>query len=539
MEHSPKFGELITRADEEALQHLLGRPAVRLMQATLGRSFNTAKMRTALLEIRSPDELLEIPSARKLIVELLRPIEAKALSEEIFGVALAPDELLSQLRPRTTAFDRFLVALGVDRVVATSPTEARPAVSECIPAYSLFPHQLAALHKVLSGLEVHPYRVMLHMPTGSGKTRTAMQVVANHLRRQSSRTVVWLATSEELCEQAAAEFAKTWQYAGDRRASIIRAWGAYSVGPEQLLAVGPKVVIAGLAKLHALWLSNQTLLPRLGDQVSLVVFDEAHQSIAPTYRSVVDTLTARNTDARLLGLSATPGRSWNDLEADSELSAYFGSCKVALEVPGYASPIDYLVAEGYLARPTFRRVEHHSRQGLSGVEIRGLAEALDVPEDLRMRLAEDDLRNVAIVRECQRLLSRHKRLLVFAATVNHSDLLAVSLRGLGFAAQSITSKSGSAQRSRHISWFRASDQEPRVLVNFGILATGFDAPSTSAALIARPTKSLVLYSQMIGRALRGARAGGNDSAEIVTVIDTSLPGFGDLADAFSNWEDVW
>jgi len=539
VEYSPRFGELIARADEEALQHLLGRPAVRLMQATLGRSFNTAKMRAALLEIRSPDELLEIPAARKLIVELLRPLEAKALSEEIFGEALAPEDFLSRLGPRTTAYERFLVALGIDRVVASSSAEVRPAVSECIPAYSLFPHQLAALHQVLRGLEVHPYRVMLHMPTGSGKTRTAMQVVANHLRRQGSTTVVWLATSEELCEQAEEEFAKTWQYAGDRRASLIRAWGSYSVGPEQLLAVGPKVVIAGLAKLHALRLSNQTLLPRLGDQVSLVVFDEAHQSIAPTYRSVVDTLTARNTDARLLGLSATPGRSWNDREADSELSAYFGSFKVALEVPGYSSPIDYLVTEGYLARPNFRRVEHHSRQALSGVEIRNLAEALDVPEDLRTRLAEDDLRNVAIVRECQRLLSRHKRLLVFAATVSHSDLLAVSLRGLGFAAQSITSKSGSAQRSRHIAWFRSPDQEPRILVNFGILATGFDAPSTSAALIARPTKSLVLYSQMIGRALRGVRAGGNDSAEIVTVLDTSLPGFGDLADAFSNWEDVW
>ena len=83
------------------------------------------------------------------------------------------------------------------------------------------------------------------------------------------------------------------------------------------------------------------------------------------------------------------------------------------------------------------------------------------------------------------------------------------------------------------------DPEPRVLVNYGILATGFDAPNTSAALIARPTKSLVLYSQMVGRALRGTRVGGNAQAEIVTVVDTALPGFGDQAKAFSNWEDVW
>ena len=76
-------------------------------------------------------------------------------------------------------------------------------------------------------------------------------------------------------------------------------------------------------------------------------------------------------------------------------------------------------------------------------------------------------------------------------------------------------------------------------MNFGVLTTGFDAPLTSATLIARPTKSLVLYSQMVGRAIRGKIAGGNDIAEIVTVVDTAMPGFGDLSTAFMNWEDVW
>jgi superfamily II DNA or RNA helicase len=78
-----------------------------------------------------------------------------------------------------------------------------------------------------------------------------------------------------------------------------------------------------------------------------------------------------------------------------------------------------------------------------------------------------------------------------------------------------------------------------VLANYGVLTAGFDAPNTSAALIARPTRSLVLYSQMLGRATRGPRAGGHQTAEIVTVIDTELPGFGSLVEAFHNWEDVW
>ena len=78
-----------------------------------------------------------------------------------------------------------------------------------------------------------------------------------------------------------------------------------------------------------------------------------------------------------------------------------------------------------------------------------------------------------------------------------------------------------------------------VLCNYGVLTTGFDAPGISAALIARPTRSLVLYSQMIGRAIRGPRSGGNREAEIISVVDPRLPGFGDIAEAFENWEDIW
>ena len=64
-------------------------------------------------------------------------------------------------------------------------------------------------------------------------------------------------------------------------------------------------------------------------------------------------------------------------------------------------------------------------------------------------------------------------------------------------------------------------------------------PEISCAVIARPTDSLVLYSQMVGRAIRGTESGGNAEAEIVTVIDENLKGFGEVADAFMNWEDVW
>ena len=133
----------------------------------------------------------------------------------------------------------------------------------------------------------------------------------------------------------------------------------------------------------------------------------------------------------------------------------------------------------------------------------------------------------------------HARVLVFAATVNHATLLAVVLQSRSIDAAAITSMTPRHERSRTIARYRNNDPGARVLCNYGVLTAGFDAPRTSATVIARPTKSLVLYSQMVGRATRGPRAGGSKEAEIVTVVDTALPGFGNMAEAFEHWEDVW
>jgi superfamily II DNA or RNA helicase len=78
----------------------------------------------------------------------------------------------------------------------------------------------------------------------------------------------------------------------------------------------------------------------------------------------------------------------------------------------------------------------------------------------------------------------------------------------------------------------------RILINFGILTTGFDAPCTNVAIIARPTLSLVLYSQMAGRAMRGKRSGGNEKCKVYTVLD-NIPEFTSLSKAFGHWNNNW
>ena len=158
------------------------------------------------------------------------------------------------------------------------------------------------------------------------------------------------------------------------------------------------------------------------------------------------------------------------------------------------------------------------------------------------RLTDDDERNLLIIQKVQDLIrDGHTRILIFATNVRHSALLATYVQHKGIAkAASITGETPSDQRDHRLSEFIGEEhQGPIVLCNFGVLTTGFDAPKTSAAIIARPTTSLVLYSQMVGRVIRGERVGGTPSAEIWTVVDQERPGFGSLSEAFWNWEDVW
>ena len=130
-------------------------------------------------------------------------------------------------------------------------------------------------------------------------------------------------------------------------------------------------------------------------------------------------------------------------------------------------------------------------------------------------------------------------MLVFASSVKQARLMSGLTEAKGITAAVVTGETHKNQRRQTINRFKQEDDSPFVLFNYGVLTTGFDAPKVSAVVIARPTKSLVLYSQMVGRAIRGPRAGGTESCVIVTIVDPELPGFGNVWEAFTNWNDVW
>jgi superfamily II DNA or RNA helicase len=136
-------------------------------------------------------------------------------------------------------------------------------------------------------------------------------------------------------------------------------------------------------------------------------------------------------------------------------------------------------------------------------------------------------------------LMRHPRVMVFCPSVRCAEEAAEVLSRRGYRVWSIVAGTPAEQRQNAITAFRSDDKGNMAILNYSVLTAGFDAPRTRCVIVARPTTSLVLYSQMVGRAMRGPQSGGNRHCQVYTFMDTSLPGFGSVVEAFSNWEELW
>ena len=525
--------ELLGRVALPGVRNLLGSEVLELAAAFDNKLIEGNEIRQLAIGIDGGRSLITSKIGWKTLIEVMPQEDARELSK-VLGLGI------SDVYQNLVEFQ--IVEANEDelnkifRFFNVPPKEnfkefENIASSVVVPEYKLFDHQRNPALKVMSVFKSGKSKCVLHLPTGGGKTRTSMVVICRWLVENPGTCVVWLAASEELLSQAADEFEKAWKFLGDRDVSIERVWGTNSLKQRDFSGT---FVVGGLKKFVSIMDRDaEKLLPILL-KVSLIVFDEAHQAIAPTYRDLLGYLRSRNPELPLLGLTATPGRTINNAEEDEELADFFGNTKVEIEVEGFDSPVDYLVSNGYLAKANFIDVKFESK-----VYERSILTSSDISDEVLVEIGADNRRNAELIKAAIALAKRHSRILLFAPTVESAKIIAMVLAASGFDAYSLDGTTDPFARRAMISKFKGNLQGTQILCNFGVLTMGFDAPGTSCVIIGRPTKSVVLYSQMVGRALRGSSVGGNDEADIVTVVDTSLEGFGSVAAGFNYWDKKW
>ena len=412
------------------------------------------------------------------------------------------------------------------------------------PGYGLYPHQRQVANDLMrylalsepsgavGALAERRRRVVAHLPTGAGKTRVATHVAAELLNcspHDDRGLVIWLANTAELCEQAAAELERAWYYLGRWDAAVHRLWGDYDT---DISWISGGFLVAGLQKLWAVGRRDRQPLIRLSSIAAGVVFDEAHQAVAPTYESMVEALLWENPP--LLGLTATPGRGTILDADDTRLVELFHSNKVSIDPKGHPNAVTFLIEGEYLAFPAFQQVSFETEAS----DVEGSVDG-DYSSAVLEAIGKDQKRFAQVIDLVEQVLRRHNRVMVFCPSVSNAVETGQGLLDRGWSAGVITASTPTEERVEIIERYRNNERPPMALLNYGVLTAGFDAPATSCVVVARPTTSVVLYSQMVGRAMRGRRVGGNRYCDIHTVVDTNIPGFRSVADAFANWEELW
>jgi DNA repair protein RadD len=534
---SDRLVNALARSGLPQLYELVGRGVVDLLEKLESRALTAHGLSRIIVDRIGPSLALRDDSIRNLVLQTLKTDEARTLAELLGNENDESFAFLANANFHSDEVKMQVLASFFAVVYEPIVTVEKPDSVLVSPPYTLFPHQRIAAIKVREKLNSGKRRVMLHMPTGSGKTRTASTALVDMMREMpDDRVIVWLAHTEELCDQAFDEVSSAFAHIGPRPLRIYRHFGDSRI--RDLGEIEDGIVVAGLQLLYKDSLSKQTAFLKLASKTCIVVMDEAHQAIAPTYSHLLN-LFQIAPKVGILGLSATPGRSLTDVQSDLSLAAFFDRQKVKLQIDGYTNPIDYLVDAGYLARIEIVLLPFGTRGdlNLSDDEVAKLSEGFEVPTQIITELAANDARNLLIVDSILSELTNGGKVLMFALSVEHATLIASVLRFRGVKAAAVTSATPAERRRQIIQQYRDTD-ELMVLCNYGVLTTGFDAPRTNVAVIARPTTSVVLYSQMVGRAARGPRAGGNETCRILTVVD-QIPGFRTLVEGFEFWDDIW
>ena len=528
--------EALKRIGESNLLGFINPDLLTLLELLELTRFNTDSLSKLLIDLEGKNCVADNRNIRESVLKALQKTEAVKLCE-LLNIVDTNNPWQSLLdtgfRKGSKNYHKFLNWLEIeDLIQETNGSENKIKLRKITPGYPLFPHQITAVNKSREVL-FSSGRLVLHMPTGAGKTRTAMNLISDFFRlsEEQDQLVIWLAHSEELCEQAVEEFEKAWGFLGNKDVDIIRHFGSFT--HESINVVGPSFAVISLQSAYAMSLSSDRDRDffELSRKVGLTVIDEAHKATASTYQHVLDLLAPFGT-SKLIGLTATPGRSWLDADEDEKLATFFNRKKVSLEIDGFSNPMDYLRQEGYLANQETIRINYEGTKRILESDL----VAGDFTKEQLAAIGKDAERNLRILMSTEVEAKNGGKIILFACSVAHAKLLTGLLKLRGYNAACVLGSTKSNLREQYIADFKNGSLQ--ILINFGVLTTGFDAPKANVAIIARPTQSLVLYSQMVGRVIRGVKANGTESCRVVTVVDQQY-GFKDLSESFDFWDDLW
>jgi len=347
---------------------------------------------------------------------------------------------------------------------ALTPTEAAPPTTA---ARRLRPYQRQCLERLRQRYREGKRRLLVSLPTGTGKTIIFAQFPDYF--RMKKRLLV-LAHREELLEQARQKF-----HDADPNLAVEIEQADKRASPDC------KVVIASVPTIGR---SGSKRLAALDpEDFYLVVVDEAHHAVAQSYRTIFEhfKLFAPDTPRMLVGFTATPRRG--DQQGLGEV----------FEEIAYARSLEEMIRARFLCPVSGWRVR--SGVDLDAVQVR----AGDFVEAQLARVVDVVERNELLLRAYQDLAA-HRRCIVFCVNVAHAQEVAAVFRNAGIRAAAVWGAMPKAERQATLAQLSSGALE--VVTNCNVLTEGFDEPRIDCILMGRPTRSRLLYAQMVGRGTR-------------------------------------
>lgn len=318
-------------------------------------------------------------------------------------------------------------------------------------------------------------RSLAVLATGAGKTVIFAAFIERFLKN-GGRALV-LAHRDELLNQAMKKLSEVSpslhlerEQANQKASKTISGWA------RNLKSINCSVVVASIQSMKgkrlAAWAPNT---------FDLIVIDEAHHSVSGVYVDLLRHFGAMDGKTRLVGVTATPGRTDN-----------IGLGYIYQEIAADHGIRD-LIKTGFLCPLTARRVT--STVSLEGVKV---SHGDFSASDLERRIDVSN-RNELIVGAYEEHAQGEKAI-VFASGVAHAHHIAEVFRARGINAAPVWGEMSKEDRAATLSAYRHGDLA--ILTNYGVLTEGFDAPETSCIILARPTKSSLVVAQCIGRGTR-------------------------------------